>query len=97
MIGPTLFLLFVSDITDEVHSDMTLFADDTKLYRRIISDKDDHILQRDIDVLHAWSQIWLMEFNIGKCKSLHYGYGNTMREYTINNEILKKVQMKKKI
>ena len=62
---------------------MILFADDTKLYRRIISDEDGHILQRDIDVLHAWSQIWLMEFNIGKCKSLHYGYGNAMREYTM--------------
>ena len=95
VIGPILFLLFVSDITDEVHSDMILFADDTKLYRRIISDEDGHILQRDIDVLHAWSQIWLMEFNIGKCKSLHYGYGNAMREYTIDNEILQRTDEEK--
>ena len=96
VIGPILFLLFVSDITDEVHSDMILFADDTKLYRRIISDEDGHILQRDIDVLHAsWSQIWLIEFNIGKCKSLHYGYGNSMREYTIDNEILQSTDEEK--
>ena len=95
VIGPILFLLFVSDITDEVHSYMILFADDTKLYRRIISDEDGHILQRDIDVLHAWSQIWLMEFNIGKCKSLHYGYGNAMREYTIDNEILQRTDEEK--
>ena len=95
VIGPIFFLLFVSDITDEVHSDMILFADDTKLYRRIISDEDGHILQRDIDVLHAWSQIWLMEFNIGKCKSLHYGYGNAMREYTIDNEIFQRTDEEK--
>ena len=29
-----------------------------------------------------------MEFNIGKCKSLHNGYRNAMREYTIDEEVL---------
>ena len=36
-----------------------------------------------------------MEFNIGKCKSLHYGYGNAMREYTIDNEILQSTDEEK--
>ena len=36
-----------------------------------------------------------MEFNIGKCKSLYYGYGNAMREYTIDNEILQSTDEEK--
>ena len=36
-----------------------------------------------------------MEFNIGKCKSLHYGYGNAMRKYTIDNEILQRTDEEK--
>ena len=54
--GPILFLVFVADITEVVESDMILFADDTKLYRKIESEEDSHILQRDIDNLYLWSK-----------------------------------------
>ena len=38
VLGPILFLVFVADITEVVESDMILFADDTKLYRKIESE-----------------------------------------------------------
>ena len=72
--GPILFLLFVADITEVVESDMILFAGDTKLYRKIESEEDSHILQRVIDNLYLWSKDWLMEFNKDKCKTIHYGH-----------------------
>ena len=74
VLGPILFLVFVADITEVVESDMILFADDTKLYRKIESEEDSHILQRDIDNLYLWSKDWLMEFNKDKCKTIHYGH-----------------------
>ena len=67
VLSPILFQVFVADITKVVESDMILFADDTKLYRKIESEEDSHILQRDIDNLYVWSKDWLMEFNKDKC------------------------------
>ena len=69
---------------------MIMFADDTKLYRRITTDEDDLILQSNLDIFQLWSQIWLIEFNKGKCKSLHYGYENPMIENTIYEEVLRR-------
>ena len=52
VLSSILFLLFVADINEVAESDMILFADDTKLYRKIESEEDSHILQRDIDNLY---------------------------------------------
>ena len=41
------------------------------------------------------SDTWIMEFNIGKCKSLHYGYGSARREYTIDEEFLQSTDEEK--
>ena len=88
VLGPILFLVFVADITEVVESDMILFADDTKLYRKIESEEDSHILQRDIDNLYLWAKDWLMEFNKDKCKTIYYGHGNQCIRYNIDETIL---------
>ena len=63
---------------------MILFADDTKLYRKIESEEDSHIFQRDNDNLYLWSKDWLMEFNKDKYKTIHYGHGNQCIRYNID-------------
>ena len=35
VLGPILFLIYVSDISDDVSSNVIPFADDTKLYSRV--------------------------------------------------------------
>ena len=32
IMGPLLFLIYINDIVNEIHSNMRLFADDTSLY-----------------------------------------------------------------
>ena len=49
VLGPTLFTLFVNDMPLQVSSCVKLFADDTKLYRRVTGRTAD--LQADIDTL----------------------------------------------
>ena len=45
-----------------------MFADDTKIYS-VIQSFDDHLkLQNDIDRNLQWSHVWLLRFNIAKCK-----------------------------
>ena len=52
VLGPVLFLIFINDLLDGISSDGKLFADDSKLFRRIKSHADRVILQEDLLKLH---------------------------------------------
>ena len=43
---------------------------DTKLYREIKTIEDQRILQKDLDTLTKWSEIWLLKFHPEKCFKL---------------------------
>ena len=85
VLGPLLFLIFVSEIPDIVESHSSLFADDTKLYSICSKNK----LQSDLDKVVEWTNEMQMSFNAGKCKVMHLGKDNPLRQYTmldLNNE-----------
>ena len=51
VLGPALFLLYINDIQDNIHSQIRLFANDSIIYREI-KDHDDHlILKQDLQIL----------------------------------------------
>ena len=66
----------MSDISDDVSSDVIPFADDTTLYSRVESQADCHTLQEDLNKLANWSEKWLIRFNTEKCIVLHFGHNN---------------------
>ena len=70
VIGPTLFLVYINDIGDNISSKLRLFADDTILYRNIRNNTDALKLQDDLTKLQLWEQCWQMEFNVTKCHVL---------------------------
>ena len=51
-------------------SNLALYADDTKIWRKISNDKDLAKLQKDIDYLYSWSQVNKINFHPKKCKVL---------------------------
>ena len=67
VLGPSLFLVFINDIIDDVSSPIRLFADDSIIYRNINSAADHQILQSDVFKLFDWSTRWQMSFNVQKC------------------------------
>ena len=82
VLGPTLFTIFINDIPVDINSSIKIFADDTKLYN------DAHLsnlIQNDLNKLVQWSNIWLLPFNIDKCKVLHYGKLNPKNNYMMND------------
>ena len=91
IVGPTLFILFLNDITDGLSpgTDITMYADDTKLWRRI-NIKDDHwILQRDINHLLNWANRNSMIFHPSKSHvlSIYRGHkiiSSTQFVYSMN-------------
>ena len=87
VLGPTLFILYVNELPELVQSNLKMFADDVKLYRKIESHTDFEILQDDINTLCEWSKKWLLQFNIQKCK-VHCGSSNPKFKYKMHGEDL---------
>ncbi|MCP4460435.1 MAG: hypothetical protein GY816_20795, partial [Cytophagales bacterium] len=72
ILGPSLFVLFINDISKGLShgTNIMLYADDTKIWREMVSEEDYSILQRDIDYLMDWALINNMKFHPTKCKVL---------------------------
>ena len=72
ILGPLLFVIFINDMIHVVTHDtnIALYADDTKIWRKISCWEDHEILQNDINALHAWSVRNKMRFHPLKCKAL---------------------------
>ena len=70
ILGPLLFVLFINDISLGIYpkTNITLFVDDTKIWRPMESDEDCTILQRDIDYHNNWCKLNQMKFHPDKCK-----------------------------
>lgn len=94
VLGPVLFLLYINDITDNINSQIRLFADDSVIYREI-NDQQDHLaLQQDLDNLSDWADLWQLNFNITKCyhlgitnKTVPLSYNYLMNDHAISGTI----------
>ena len=87
VLGPILFVLFVNDMPDVVHSLIGLFADDAKVFREIGSDEDHKMLQDDLNNLQKWAQTWQLKFNATKCKVMHLGHNNPCHSYKMEGNV----------
>ena len=97
VLGPILFLIYINDLPLEVISPLSLFADDSKLFNHIITNRKkldegtpngDSILQDDLNKTLEWAKTWKMEFNVDKCKVMHLGHNNPKRQYTMDGKRL---------
>lgn len=68
VLGPLLFLIFINDMPELLHHLSKLFADDSKLLAEIKNELDLIMVQTDLNSLVDWSNNWLMDFNLDKCK-----------------------------
>ena len=68
ILGPLLFLVYINDLPQQVlHSDILLFADDTKILKSISSVPDSSLLQQDLNNISNWCLKWKLSFNESKC------------------------------
>ena len=90
VLGPTLFLIFINDIADNITSPIRLFADDCVIYRPVLCQQDHENLQNDLNTLVDWSNTWQMEFNVKKCAIMQIGTSTRKRalNYTMKGEPL---------
>jgi hypothetical protein len=106
-LGPTLFLIYINDISSAVRegesaidlttSILSLFADDTKWGRCVDRDVDKARFQMEIDSLTEWSHTWQLHFNTDKCKIMHLGRNNSKETYTMDGHVLETTRAEKDI
>ena len=72
ILDPTLFVFFLNDIVQGLDpaTNVTLYADDTKIWRKMIENGGHLIFQRDIYYLFDWAIRNKMRFHPSKCKVL---------------------------
>ena len=95
VLGPLLFIIYVNDMDSAITSEISKFADDTKVYRKACSDCDASSLQGDLDKLVEWANTWQMKFNADKCKVIHFGSSNNKHRYEIEGTALGSVELEK--
>ena len=76
ILGPLLFIIFINDMFESISegTSISLYADDTKIWRVINFSEDHFILQSDVDKLYNWSKNNQMKFHPSKCKALSVTY-----------------------
>ena len=70
-LGPLLFILYVNDISFVLkHVNVSIYADDMKLFMSIKDEADGIVFQNEIDIFYEWCNRSLLQLNIKKCTSI---------------------------
>ena len=94
VLGPLLFTLYINDIPNIVHTNLSFFADDSKAYAITKSVEDSQQLQADLNSIQDWCQIWLLKLNLLKCKVMRVGHSSIASEFVLwDNDSGKFVQL----
>ena len=64
VLGPLLFLVYINDLTDNISSQMRLFADDSSLFTSVNDvDQTHEKIEQDLSTITKWAYQWKMVFN----------------------------------
>ena len=85
VLAPVLFIIYVNDLPDIIHSSIQMFLDDTKVFNKITCSSDCEELQRDINSLVEWSVAWQLNFNTAKFKIMHIRGSNPHQIYNMQD------------
>ena len=83
ILGPTLFLLCVNGLPDDVICNIAIYADDTTLYFKCDQASDlwqqlelASKLESDLQDTMDWCRKWLVDFNAGKTQLISFDQSN---------------------
>ena len=83
ILSPTLFLLCINDLPDDVISDIAIYVDDTTLFSKYDQASDlwqqlelASELESDLQDTVDWGRKWLVDFNAGKTQLVLFDRSN---------------------
>lgn len=80
-LGPLLFLIFINDLLDKVKCECLAFADDIKIFSRVVDIQDCYELQRSLDLIECWCNVNHMSLNRDKCQVISFTKNRTPLNY----------------
>ena len=87
-----MFLTFINELAellDNMGVTVKLFADDVKVYIRIVGNCDADMLQHALELIAGWADTWQLTISVKKCSVLNIGHVCFPgREFTINDSKL---------
>jgi len=86
VLGPILFIMFIDDISWDLNSKLSIFADDLKVMSIVNSIEQREQLQYDLMKITEWATRWGMSFSVNKCQALHLGKNNANHSYILQGE-----------
>ena len=85
ILGPLLFIVIVNNVPDSCkNSEIKLYPDDSKLYKKIENSDDAALLQMDFLSGVEYLTDWQLSVNSSKTELLHIGQINPGHPYVIN-------------
>ena len=72
ILGPLLFIIYINDLPNSIHSNILISADNTKCYKHICNTTDINLLQQDLGSLFQWSIDNHLSINSVKCILLKF-------------------------
>ena len=79
ILGPTLFLLYINDLPDDVICNIGIYVDDTTLYSKCDQASDlwqqlELAFELESTLQHTvnWARMWLVDFNAGKTQLVSF-------------------------
>ena len=83
VLGPLLFLILINDIDKDISANISLFADDTRIFSEISSEECVENLQSNLEKLYKWESDNNMKFNGGKFELIRFGQNTELKENTV--------------
>ena len=71
ILRPLLFLAYINDLTENLHSIPKLFADDTSLFSIVADEALSNSYLNDLKKINDWAYNWKMSFNPDSTKPAH--------------------------
>lgn len=84
-----LFICFINDTPEVIHSNIEMFADDAKIFQTVYSPDQPQLLQNSLNAQEDWSNLWQLKFNAKKWKIMHVDNRNKDFNYHMHKEGIK--------
>jgi ribonucleases P/MRP protein subunit RPP40 len=96
--GPDLFLVMINDLPNVLkHSKISIYADDSKIYKQIRNESDSQLLQDDLHRFYHWCEVNKLQVNVEKCCKISFSRSidKSERVYQLGNECIPNVDIVK--
>ncbi|KAF9761618.1 RNA-directed DNA polymerase from mobile element jockey [Nosema granulosis] len=82
VLGPALFIIFINDLDSNVLSNISKFADNSRIGGKVQTEVECQQIHIDLNKIDNWSEKWQIKFNVDICNVMHKGPHNLKHKHS---------------